>query len=116
MSDVSGATSNTDRNSANVRIYCDDDDRWKQRKDPKSGQVVGGFEDPDNWLLYEKKHTFQVPGCKDTTGGQRNTWAQTYKTPMPGDPPEKQEPVRATITVLTLSNSTTGVSDNWVDM
>lgn len=99
MGDVSGATETSDRNSANVRIYCDQDARWKERVDPKTNQKVGGWEDPDNWLMYNPGGGRSRVGCADTVFFKYITWAQTYRDKMDGDSPETQEGNRAAITV-----------------
>ncbi|KAF2675612.1 hypothetical protein K458DRAFT_437862 [Lentithecium fluviatile CBS 122367] len=102
MSDVGKMTEVNDRNSANVRIYCDDEQRWKPRLDPKTKQKTGGYEDPDNWIQYSALSIFSYPGCHDTRGGNRFTYAQSYKTYMAGEPLEKQADLRATITMCEL--------------
>lgn len=98
MKGVSKATS-SDLNSANIRIYCDQDGRFKQRVDPETKEKLGGFEDEENWIQYPTKYAFERTGCKATRNMQLYTFAQTYKTHMEGDPPQKQEPDRATVTV-----------------
>ncbi|KAL9618856.1 MAG: hypothetical protein Q9160_006446 [Pyrenula sp. 1 TL-2023] len=102
LKDVSEARL-ADRNAANVRIYCDQDARFKQRIDPKTKVKVGGFEDPDNWIQYPAKHDFQTTGCLDTHGLKLYTMAQTYKIKMEGEPPQKQEENRATVTMCDMS-------------
>jgi hypothetical protein len=90
-------TLTSDRNAANLRIYCDQDARWKARVDPKTKQPIGGFEDPDNWMLYDQGSDPQ--GCLDLDNGKLFTVAQLYDDHMPGNSPASQEPERATITV-----------------
>ncbi|KAF2829385.1 hypothetical protein CC86DRAFT_368404 [Ophiobolus disseminans] len=102
MSDVSKMTEVQDRNTANVRIYCDDEKRWVPRVDPKTKQNTGGYEDVDNWIQYSGKSQYSLPGCHDTRGGNRFTYAQTYRTYMDGAPPVKQAELRATITLCEL--------------
>lgn len=99
MGDISRATETSDRNSANVRIYYDQDVRWKERVDPKTNQKVSGWEDPDNWLIHNPGDGKSRVGCADTVFFQYITWAQTYRDEMDGGPPETQEENRAAVTV-----------------
>jgi hypothetical protein len=100
MSDVGRMTEAADRNSANIRIYCDEEKRWKARIDPKTQQNSGGWEDADNWIQYQGRAWVSRAGCLDTKGGgNKYTYAQMYQTYIAGDPPEKQAEPRATITV-----------------
>lgn len=105
MSDVGKMTLENDRNAANIRIYCDDEKRWKARVDPKTGQNTGGWEDPENWVLQPARSIWSRPGCHDTRGGKRFTYAQTYRIYMDGEPSQKQAELRAAITVCPLLNS-----------
>jgi hypothetical protein len=100
LSDVGKMTETTNRNSANLRIYCDQDRRWKPRIDYASKQPIGGFEDPDNWLLYAEGLGPQG-GCLDLDkNGEKYTLAQTYNEYMPGfELMKPQEAMRAAITV-----------------
>ncbi|KAF1848008.1 uncharacterized protein K460DRAFT_426952 [Cucurbitaria berberidis CBS 394.84] len=91
-----------DRNTANIRIYCDDEKRWKPRVDPKTGQNTGGWEDPENWMQYSGRFEWSQPGCHDKRWGELYTYAQTYKTYMNGEPSQKQADVRATVTICEL--------------
>jgi hypothetical protein len=93
-------TQESNRNAANVRIYCDNEEsRWVERKDPETGRNLGGWEDKDNWIKYD---TVIRPGCLFTKSGVRTEYGETFKTPMDGEPPEKQAAVRATISVCFL--------------
>ena len=97
MDDVAKMTPETTRNSANVRIYCDDHEtRWSERKDPASGRTLGGWEDKDNWILYP---TLIRPGCLFTRGGTKVSYGETFREYIEGEPPENQADVRATISV-----------------
>lgn len=88
-------TPERDRKAANIRIYCDDDERrWKERVDPATGRNTGGWEDKDNWILYPSKIR---PGCMFTRGGIKVSYGETFRTYIEGDAPEKQADVRATI-------------------
>ncbi|KAF1934485.1 hypothetical protein EJ02DRAFT_516926, partial [Clathrospora elynae] len=88
-------TLETNRNAANIRIYCDDKEtRWIERKDPVTGRSLGGWEDKDNWILYP---TMIRPGCMYTRGGIKGSYGETFREYMEGEPPEKQADVRATI-------------------
>ncbi|KAJ4295622.1 hypothetical protein N0V90_007635 [Kalmusia sp. IMI 367209] len=102
MSDVGKMTEVKDRNTANVRIYCDDEKRWKARVDPKTGQNTGGWEDPENWIQYSGRFKWSQPGCHDKFRGQLFTYAQSYKAYMAGEPSQKQAEVRATVTICEL--------------
>ncbi|KAF2689930.1 hypothetical protein K458DRAFT_383057 [Lentithecium fluviatile CBS 122367] len=43
MRDVGAMTQENNRNKANVRIYCDDEEkRWKERVNPNTGRKLGG--------------------------------------------------------------------------
>lgn len=102
-------TLESNRNAANVRIYCDDNEsRWVKRKDPETNKELGGWEDTDNWIKYD---TEIRPGCLLTRSGVRMGYGETFKTPMDGEPPEKQASIRATISVFFLLR----VANNSVD-
>jgi hypothetical protein len=86
-------TSTNDRNAATVRIYCDEDKRWKERVDPVTKEPVGGFEDPVNHMVHEKA----VRGCLQTNdAGEKAVLAMAYYDQIPG---EEQEGLQGTITV-----------------
>lgn len=105
MRDVGAMTQENDRNKANVRIYCDDEEkRWKERVDPNTGRKLGGWEDTDNWLVYRYN---MRPGCLLTTLGKgKTTFGETFKEHLEGDPPVPQPDLRATISVNLLLHVT----------
>jgi hypothetical protein len=108
MQDVSEMTLELNRNAANVRIYCDaKESRWVERKDPETGKQLGGWDDTDNWIMYD---TIVRPSCLRTLSGMQIDYGETFKTPMDGEPPEKQAEVRATISVCFLLRVHTTVS------
>ncbi|KAF1969199.1 hypothetical protein BU23DRAFT_571768 [Bimuria novae-zelandiae CBS 107.79] len=107
MSDVGKMTEVTDRNTANIRIYCDNEKRWKARVDPVTQQNNGGYEDVDNCIQYSGLPRFSLTGCHDTRGGVQFTHAQTYRTYMEGEPPpppqkKKKADLRDTITMYEM--------------
>jgi len=90
-------TPEKNRNAANVRIYCDDNEgRWKERIDPKTERRLGGWDDNDNWIRY---NFVQRPGCLHTKDRRKTTYGEAFKYYKDGDSPEKQADVRATISV-----------------
>ncbi|KAH8719333.1 hypothetical protein GQ44DRAFT_775468 [Phaeosphaeriaceae sp. PMI808] len=101
MEDVSKMTLETNRNVANIRIYCGDKEtRWSERTDPATGRNLGGWEDKDNWIHYP---TIIRPGCLLTRGGSKVSYAETFREYMEGEPLERQADVRATISICDKS-------------
>lgn len=93
-------TRESNRNAANIRIYCDNEERrWERRIDPETGQNLGAWEDKENWILYPYRIS---PGCLHTRGGARVDFAETFTEYMKGEPPVKQADIRATISVSLL--------------
>lgn len=105
MNDVSAMTAEPNRNAANVRIYCDDNERrWAERTDPNTGKQLGGWEDKENWILYPARVR---PGCLFTSGGGFKKFpAETFREYMEGEAPAQQADVRATISVSPLCKRT----------
>ena len=84
----------TERNTANVRIYCDEtESRWRKRIDPKTKKASGGWIDRANWIIYPFE---EAPGCLDITGNGESfpTLIQSTR-----NPPEPQVEPRTTISV-----------------
>ena len=104
---IAGITSTLDWKSADVRIYCDNDDagpgkRWQLAPDlPNAGKKSKNSKRPFETALYwdAGNQIFRRPGSKGCQDDDVVTFAQTYKFKDTPDEATDQNPNRETITV-----------------
>lgn len=101
MYGVSQLEASTDFNSADVRIYCDDDARWilkadQKEKDGSLSANPNSGRTPNEQIWYDKVNDMLckgLPSCKDGYSGV------VYDTTIPGPQYLSQNPDRTTMTL-----------------
>lgn len=95
MNGISRLTQVFDRQSSDIRIYCDEDSKWESRSDHPKETVKNSNKPAEDqfWVDEVNKMMYRgPPGCKDPS-----TFAETFVQRMPKSGSEK--PYRATMTI-----------------